>query len=204
MREHLRGKGRYFRTEAGELLLDWGGDGGDYKTLDFSYVAKCKAGLQKIYGQVRRGEDGVTYDTYDNKVGRKRRVTKGSPTIDKALQAHIAAITGVEDANVTTKGKLAPVPHSIRKELCAVLVEALGRWDDCWQGDTKGWSAERKRKAREAFVRRVWDCGKFYCDSVASNTMVKAVGLLNVEVGAYSELYMRWRGECANGFKGEV
>lgn len=199
MREHVRGSERYFRTEAGALTLDWGSNGADYRKLDFSYVATGKGGnLRKIYGQIQRNADGETYDSYDIMAGRCRRKTSGSPTIEAAIKAHIKSETGDEAKGLTLEGRVPTVPNSIRTEMIQVLMEAIKGWDGCLQGESKEWSEEKKTKIRQSFVNRVWDCGRFYCDSVASKSCIRAVGLLNVEVGTYSELYKRWRGECAS------
>lgn len=104
MREHTRTNGRYFRTEEGSLILDWGRNGVDYSTLDFAYVGKGKAGnLYKVYGQVRAGSDIGTFDTYDIKAGRKRLITSGNDSVDNAINAHLDKVVGM-------KGKKVVVP----------------------------------------------------------------------------------------------
>ena len=96
MREHTRANGRYERTEAGTLTIDWGRNGADHEVLDFSYVLKGKMGnLFKIYGQVRRNADGKTYDTYDIKAGNRRKKTEKSMTVEEAIKAHVKAVAGV-------------------------------------------------------------------------------------------------------------
>lgn len=192
MREHVRGNGRYFRTEVGNLILDWGSNGADYKTLDFSYVAKGKGGnLHKLYGQVRR--DGEAYITYDTRAGRCRQVATGQSSIATAIKTHIENLTGEQ---VRIEVKLPPVPNTIREAISSVIMKAIKGWDFCWRGDSKQWDESAKQKARETFVARAWDCGKFYCDTVASKKAVVPVGLMNVEVGDYSNLYRLWRDSC--------
>ena len=194
MREHVRGNGRYFRTEAGNLVLDWGSNGADYKTLDFSYVAKGKWGnLHKLYGQVRRSDDGETYATYNTKAGRYRQVVSGKSSIATAIKAHIEELTG-EDAKIEVN--LPPVPNTIREEMSAVIMKAIKGWDFCWRGESKQWDEAAKQRAREAFVAKTWDCGNFYCETLASKKAVAPVGLLNVGIGDYSNLYRLWRSSC--------
>ena len=194
MREHVRGNGRYFRTEAGNLILDWGSNGADYKTLDFSYVAKGKWGnLHKLYGQVRRSDDGETYSTYDTRAGRCRQVTSGKSSIKTAIEAHIQELTG-ENARCVIN--LPPVPNTIREEISAVIMTAIKGWDFCWRGESKYWDENAKQRARTAFVAKTWDCGKFYSETIASRKAVAPVGLLNIEIGDYSNLYRMWRSSC--------
>lgn len=206
MREHVRGNGRYFRTEAGKLTLDWGGNGGDYRTLDFSYVAKSKGGLRKIYGQVCRNVDGETYDTYDIMAGRKRRKTSKNSTVENAIKAHIKAETGDEAKRLDVKGKMPYVPNTIRKEMKEVMLEAVEGWNECLPGEGKEMTAAEKIQVWEMFVVKVWmfDYRKFFCDSLASKGSVKAVGLLNVDVGRYGALYEQWREYCASLGKEQI
>ena len=114
MREHTRANGRYFRTEAGTLILDWGRNGTDYSTLDFAYVNKGKAGnLYKVYGQVKAGRDIGTFDTYDIKAGRKRLTTSGSDSVDSAILAHLMQVADLQEGNKITVPPLPPVPKGV-------------------------------------------------------------------------------------------
>lgn len=199
MREHVRGKERYFRTNAGDLALDWGSNGADYTVLDFSYVAKCPSGLRKLYGQIHRNADGRTYDAWDIKAGRRRVKTQGSETIEAAIRAYVEAETGVRAYDLTVKGKMPLVPNTIRTEMCHVMKEAIKGWDFCWQGEAKGWSEEQKEAARKTFIEMSWNSGAYYCDSAEyRGREAKTIGLLNVDVGQYGELYKRWRGACVH------
>ena len=196
MRVHTRGKGRYFRTVAGDMVLDWGSNGADYSTLDFSYVAECKGGLRTIYGQVRRNSDGETYDTYDIMAGRKRLKTSKNSTIEHAIKAHITAVTGVAVPSVSVRGEMPVVPDTIKPGLEEVLLKAVSGWDDFWDEECRGWTEERREIARKRFVNEVKDVGKFYIDSMANKKTVVALGLMNVEVGEYSNLYRLWKDFC--------
>ena len=194
MREHVRGKERYFRTNAGDLALDWGSNGVDYTKLDFTYVAKSRGGLIKIYGQVRRNPDGETYDTYDTKAGRNRQKTRGSSTIDNAIKAHIKEETGEQIYEPLVKeGMLPCAPNTIRTEMVKALGEAVKGWDFLMRGKMKEWSEEQKQAFRDRFVEQIWDNGDFFCDSIASKAMVRPVGLLNVDTCVYSNVYKKWR-----------
>ena len=199
MREHTRENTRYFRTEAGALTLDWGSDGNDYKELDFSYVAKAKSGnLQKVYGRIRRNEDGETFDTYDIKAGNCRLKTSKNSTIDTAIRAHVREVAGDCPSFIMTKGKMPVVPNSIRDEISEVMLNTISKWNFVWRGDMKFLGETEKEKIRKDFVVKYWDCGKFYCDVVGTKKSVTPVGLLNVEIGEYSNLYRMWRDYCAS------
>lgn len=194
MREHTRDNGRYFRTEVGALTLDWGSNGADYTTLDFSYVAKGKGGnLTKIYGQVRRNEDNETYDTYDIKAGRNRQITTKNGTIGAAIRAHVSKVIGLNVYDIDVKGKMPIVPNTIREELSAVIMTAIKKWDFFWRGAAKKWDDETKQQARETFVLSMWDSGKFFSDEANPKKGVVAVGLLNIDTADYSNLYRLWR-----------
>lgn len=197
MREHTRNNGRYMRTEVGALTLDWGSNGADYNALDFSYVAKGKMGnLHKIYGQVRRSEDKETYETYDIKAGRRRLITKGTWSVNAAIRAHVSSITGRMCGDIDVDSVMPIVPNTIRKEITEVIITAIKKLDDFWTGEAKNWSEGEKQKAREAFARETWNCGKFFCQSLSSRGAVVPVGVLNVEVCAFSNLYRLWKEAC--------
>ena len=194
MREHTRRNGRYERTHAGALTLDWGSAGGDYKALDFSYVAKGKMGnLFKIYGQVRRGEDGVAYDTYDVKAGNRRLKTSNNTTVSNAIRAHIKAATGEEAYGLDIEMPIAP--DTIREELRGTIVEAVRNWDYFWRGKIADWGEERREQARQAFAD-VWPCEEYFCDPLDSLAEYKVVGILNVDVRKNRDLYRKWREYC--------
>lgn len=197
MREHTRGNERYFGTKAGDLSLDWGSNGADYKVLDFVYVAGGKMGnLHKVYGRIRRNPDNETYDSYDVKAGRDRVTTQGKGSIASAIRAHVQAVEGKYDPGITTKGKMPPVPDTIRKEISEVLLGAVRNWDFCFGAKWKKKGESEKEGIRDAFIKRVWNSGKFYSDEMTAKAATEAVGLLNVGVGEYGNLYRMWREEC--------
>lgn len=194
MREHTRANGRYERTEAGTLTLDWGSNGGDYNALDFSYVLKGKMGnLFKIYGQVRRNPDGRTYDTYDIKAGNRRIKTEKNSTVSRAIREHIRVVSGVEVFKLDVKLPLAP--DSIKEELSKVILGAIKRWDYLWRGDSKFWSEREKEGARVVFSN-VWPCDKFFCEPLDREGAYIPIGILNVDVRENRNLYRLWRESC--------
>lgn len=194
MREHTRTNGRYERTEAGTLTLDWGSNGADYKTLDFSYVLKGKMGnLFKIYGQVRRNPDGRTYDTYDIKAGNRRIKTEKSSTVGMAIREHIKVVSGVEVFKLDVKLPIAP--DSIKEELGKVIHSAIKQWDFLWRGESKFWSEEDKESVRVAFSN-VWPCDMFFCEPLDREDEYVPIGILNVDVRNNRNLYKMWRETC--------
>lgn len=194
MREHTRTNGRYERTEAGTLTLDWGSNGADYKALDFSYVLKGKMGnLFKIYGQVRRNPDGRTYDTYDIKAGNRRIKTEKSSTVGMAIRKHIKVVAGVEVFKLDLKLPIAP--DSIKVELSKVIHGAIKKWDYLWRGDSKFWDERQKESARSKFAN-VWPCDRFFCDPLDSEGEYAPIGILNVDVRENRFLYRQWREYC--------
>ena len=98
--------------------MDWGGDGVDGTMLDFSYVAKGKAGnMYTIYGRVQKSNEGEMFDTYDIKAGRMRISTQGNRSIEEAIKAHVKAVTGNEMINLGTGTfKLPPPPREAKKD----------------------------------------------------------------------------------------
>ena len=197
MREHTRTNGRYFRTEAGALTLDWGSNGSDYNALDFSYVIKSKMGnLSKIYGQVRRTPDNVTYDTYDIKAGRKRVTTRHNLTIASAIRSHIKVVTGIEVPTLEVAGEMPLAPDTIRLEMQGIIERAVKNWEFCFRGLSKEWSDAQKDKARKVFAVKVWDCGKFFCEPLENRQDYVPMGLLNVDVRANKNLYRLWCDSC--------
>ena len=197
MREHTRANGRYERTEAGALTLDWGKDGADYNALDFSYVVKNKMGnMFKIYGQVRRTPDDVTYDTYDVKAGRRRLTTQKNLSVASAVKAHIKAVAGIDDPTLDVTGKMPMAPDTIVLEMQGIIERTVKNWDFCWRGKSRGWSEEQKARARRAFAIKTWDCGKFFCEPLEKRQEYVPMGLLNVDVRAHKNLYSLWRASC--------
>lgn len=201
MREHTREKGRYFRTEAGELLLDWGSNGANYTELDFSYVAKTRGGMRKIYGQVRRNADGVSYDTFDIMLGRKREKTRGSGSVGAALRAHIKAVTGADEYRLEVLERLPGVPLSAKGEIVSRLTEALDGWGDgIWDEamsdrlrESGKLTQEMKSHEARRFSDEVWSRDELWCETRSSPSGVVAIGILNLDVSAYSWAYNRWR-----------
>lgn len=198
MRMHTRDKGRYFRTEAGELTLDWGFDGADYTTLEFSYAAKFPSGnMRSIKGQVKRNEDGETYDTYAVQAGTKRLkcVKKGS--IAAALRAHVKEVAGCDLTGVDVMQKMPKPPKSVREELYSKIQKAVEGWDFFWglgRAENKDpFTDEEKESIRKTFVSEIWEKNNFWCDTMADKVCVVAVGLLNLNVGQYGTIYRAWR-----------
>ena len=197
MREHTRANKRYERSEAGDLTLDWGKNGADYTALDFSYVAKGKMGnMFKVYGQVRRNPDGITYDTYDVKAGNRRLKTRENITLNKAIKAHIEKATGTPVNHKEMKIELPIVPNTARGALWGAVMGAITGWEYCWRGKCKGYDEAKKQEARDAFVRGIEDFSRYYCDPTDKECDYKAVGLVNIDVRNNRTLYRDWRGFC--------
>lgn len=179
--------------------MDWGYNGADFKTLDFSYVAKGKGGnLHKVYGRVMRNDDNETYDTYDIKAGRHRIVASKQPSVNSAIRAHVKAVVGIDPTGLVTKGKMPVVPESIREPLMTIIKGKAKEWNFFWRGDSKFWTESQKTRAREAFAQKVWDKGDFYCESVASKKAVVPLGILNIDIGDFGNLYNLWRESVEN------
>lgn len=196
MREHVRGSGRYHRTEQGAITLDWGGNGADYKVLDFTYVVQGKLGnMRKLYGRIRRNADGETYDTYDVMAGNDRLKTTGAFTIETAIKSFVHAMTGVMPTiKRPIKDMMPLLPDSAKEPMGKVLKGAMDKMRFCFRGRLADLEGCMKDSFIDIFALENWQNAKFFVDSVKEDVI--PVGIVNVAVGKYSNLHREFRDWC--------